>query len=161
MVANNVWVGSQYDYERDVRIRAGWYVVHACKEPYHRLFVGYETKGCPQDSPEYLVAIRGRRCALNIIDANDPKYIPYDLVMQALDIIEQWSRHAPTLIHCNMGRSRSATLAMLHLGRIGRLPKDFISAELEFIKMYKEYRPSTGMRAFAKEHWEQITAAEG
>lgn len=34
-VAPRLWVGSAADYERRVAGAEGWWVVQACKEPYH------------------------------------------------------------------------------------------------------------------------------
>ncbi len=31
-----LFIGTELDYESQVRLREGWWVVHACKEPYHR-----------------------------------------------------------------------------------------------------------------------------
>ena len=38
---------------------------------YHRQALGYRSRGAPKDHPEYLVARRGNRLILNIVDAND------------------------------------------------------------------------------------------
>ena len=136
-VADRLWIGSQSDYERDVRLSSRpWHVIHACKEPYHRLFVGYCGRGCPKDSPEYLWAVRGRRIALNLVDGQEPEF--------------------PVLLHCNRGESRSAVIGMLWLASHGRFPgMDFEAAEAEFRRMYPPYNPARGMRLFAMQKWEK------
>ena len=103
-IAQRLWLGGQSDWERTVRLaREPWRVIHACKEPYHRLFVGYSGRGCPRDSPEYLWAVRGRRIALNLVDGQEPEWVPEEAVDFALDTIGKWSEEFPVLLHCNRG----------------------------------------------------------
>lgn len=156
-VADRLWIGSQSDYERDVRLSSRpWGVIHACKEPYHRLFVGYGGRGCPKDNPEYLYAVRGRRVALNLIDGDDPEFVPMEAVDFALRVIGRWSEDLPMLLHCNRGESRSAVIGMLWLASHGRFPgMDFEAAEAEFRRMYPPYNPARGMRLFAMQKWEK------
>lgn len=156
-VADRLWIGSQSDYERDVRLSSRpWGVIHACKEPYHRLFVGYGGRGCPKDSPEYLYAVRGRRVALNLIDGDDPEFVPAEAVDFALRVIGKWSEDFPMLLHCNRGESRSAVIGMLRLASQGRFRgMGFAEAEDVFRGIYPPYRPARGMRLFAETHWEK------
>lgn len=42
----NLFVGSQDD-EAAIRGHPSWFVVHACKEPYHRQALGYTSQGAP------------------------------------------------------------------------------------------------------------------
>jgi hypothetical protein len=72
----HLFVGSEQDYESVVSKQAGWRVVHACKEPYHRRALGYSGRAAPKTHPEYLIARRGDRLILNLVDAPDPAYIP-------------------------------------------------------------------------------------
>lgn len=85
----NLFVGDQDDYDLDVAHRDGWAVVHACKEPYHRDALGYTGRGAPQDHPEYLVARRGNRLMLNIVDANNPAFFDKTMIDAALDFIDE------------------------------------------------------------------------
>ena len=50
----NLFVGSQTDYESNPKMFDNWFVVHACKEPYHRNALGYTGRSAPKDSPYYL-----------------------------------------------------------------------------------------------------------
>jgi hypothetical protein len=83
----NLHVGCETDYERIVRYQDGWWVVHACKEPYHRRALGYSGRAAPKTHPEYLVARRDNRLILNLIDADDPAYIPKEIIDAAIDFI--------------------------------------------------------------------------
>jgi hypothetical protein len=40
-IAKNLYIGSQDDYELNVKFQTDWFVIHACKEPYHRQALGY------------------------------------------------------------------------------------------------------------------------
>lgn len=74
-VKSNLFVGSQDD-EAAIRGQGGWFVVHACKEPYHRQALGYSGRGAPKDHPEYLIARREGRLILNLVDVDNVSYIP-------------------------------------------------------------------------------------
>ena len=156
-MADRLWIGSQSDYERDVRLSSRpWGVIHACKEPYHRLFVGYSGRGCPRDSPEYLWAVRGRRIALNLVDGQEPEWVPEAAVDFALDTMNKWTEEFPVLLHCNRGESRSAVIGMLWLASQGMFSgMDFETAETEFRRMYPPYNPARGMRLFAMQKWQK------
>lgn len=134
-----------------------WAMVHACKEPHHRAFVGYATRGCPKDSPEYLWAERGNRLALNIVDAPKPEFFDKSMIDKALDFIEQkLSEGLKVLVHCNLGESRSPSLCLLYLIKHGIIKGDTLEdCEAEFMKVYPEYNPGAGIRGFVKEHWRE------
>jgi len=74
-IVTNLFIGSQDDYELTVRHETGWRVIHACKEPYHRQALGYRGQGAPRNDPEYLVAVRGERLMLNMVDVTDPSFL--------------------------------------------------------------------------------------
>ena len=44
----NLHIGSQDDYENIVKQQDGWFIIHACKEPYHRQALGYSGQGAPK-----------------------------------------------------------------------------------------------------------------
>lgn len=132
-------------------------VIHACKEPFHRNLLGYTGRGCPKDSPEYLYAERGNRLFMNIVDA--PKSIFFDkgMINKALDfILQKRNEGLKVLIHCNEGFSRSPSIALLYLIKHNLIKGDTLEdCEAEFLKLYPNYNPGTGMRGFVKEHWEE------
>lgn len=157
-VAPYLHVGSEADYQAlqslyvpDV-LADKWAIVHACKEPHHRAMLGYSGRAAPKDDPEYLFGIRGNRLMLNLIDAADPAYVPKAIVDAAIAFMTAnlgGGRHL--LVHCNQGRSRSPTLAMLYLAPT--LPADFEVAEKAFKKACTDYEPAVGMREFARQNW--------
>jgi len=153
-----LFIGTEQDYETHVRGRPGWAVVHACKEPYHRQLLGYTGRGAPKDNPEYLIARRGDCLYLNLVDTEDPAYVSSVIVHAALDFIgESLAAGKNCLVHCNLGESRSPSLGLLYLSRVGVIPKASLpEAEQVFIKLYPTYRPKTGMRGFLAAHWAEF-----
>jgi predicted protein tyrosine phosphatase len=153
----NLFVGSEVDFESQVRHEVGWRVVHACKEPYHRQALRYNHRGAPSDNPEYLVAQRGDQLMLNIIDVDDPAFIHKEIIDAALDFIEEsLIAEMRVLVHCNTGKSRGPSIGMLYLlSRCEALPvSSFQDAELAFQKLYPDYRPAAGIRGFLKIHFD-------
>ena len=157
-VSPRLWVGGQAAYET-VRERAeledprmpGWAIVHAAKEPFHREMLGYTTRAAPKDDPEYLWGIRGNRLILNLVDAADPAYIPESLISQAVAFVELHRKIGNVLVHCNQGRSRSPTIAMLALAP--NLEPDYEDSLAAFGGRYPDYAPAIGMRDFARSNW--------
>jgi predicted protein tyrosine phosphatase len=152
----SLFIGTEVDYETQVASDAGWWVVHACKEPYHRRLLGYRGQGAPKDHPEYLIARRGRQLYLNLVDANDPNYIPKEIVDAAIVFVDEAIKSGDrVLIHCNLGESRAPSLGLLYLAaRIGSLPRGGLeAAEAEFRLLYPRYNPKGGMRGFLLHHW--------
>jgi hypothetical protein len=55
-IYQNLYIGTQEDYEVAVEAHETWCVVHACRSPYHCLAVTYSPLGMvPPDHPEHLV----------------------------------------------------------------------------------------------------------
>ncbi len=156
----NLFIGTAEDYEFQVKGQPDWMVVHACKEPYHRNELGYTSRGAPKGDPEYLIARRGNRLILNLVDAPDPDYIPKEIIDAALNFIAAGlAQSRKVLVHCNLGESRSPSIGMLYLASsTSKLPKDFASAEQSFRQIYPSYNPSSGMRGFLIKHWTGYSA---
>ena len=154
-VHTGLFVGSQDDYEFNVKLQSGWRVVHACKEPYHRQALGYSGRAAPKTHPEYLTARRGDRLILNLVDADDPSFFAPVIFDTAIEFIrEGLATSRKVLVHCNQGESRGPGVAMLYLGRrTGRLPVEYARAEVAFRVLYPSFKPSAGVRGFLQAHW--------
>ena len=160
-VYSNLFVGGQNDYDSDVSRQSGWATVHACKEPYHRQALGYIGRGAPKTHPEYLVAKRGNRLMLNIVDADNPMFFQKEMIISALDFIDQMrARDLKVLVHCNQGESRGPSIALLHMAtRLHVLPTDsLVAAEQQFRQVYPHYNPNTGIRGHLQQYWVQYLA---
>ena len=142
----NLFVGNMQDYEQ-IKEDSGWYVVQACKEPYHRQALGYTTNGAPKDNKEYLFAERDNRLILNLVDVAPAKYrfIPSEIIEKALKYIDATlSCGGKVLVHCNQGQSRGPTIALAYLIEYTGTFKDahtFAEVEQEFLKIYPSYKP--------------------
>ena len=151
-----LFIGEETDYEITVKHQQDWWIVHACKEPYHRRLLGYKSRGAPKEHPEYLFARRATRLYLNLVDAANPDYIPKQIIDVAIAFIDEAFRErARVLVHCNQGESRSPSIGLLYLAtRTVVLPKTSLSeAEACFRQLYPRYNPSAGMRGFLARHW--------
>jgi predicted protein tyrosine phosphatase len=162
-ICPGLFVGDENDYEMEVKHQAGWWVVHVCKEPYHRQLLGYRTRGAPKEHPEYLVARRANRLFLNLVDADDPAYIPKEIVDAALRFIDEGLKSGDrVLVHCNQGESRSPSLGLLYLAlHTDCIPRtSLVEAEAAFRGIYPPYSPKGGMRGFLLNHWDDYIRGE-
>lgn len=151
-----LYIGDARDYEQLVKGQDRWAVVQACKEPYHRQALGYKTKSAPQGHPDYLFTRRDNRLILNLIDADDPKYIPREIIDEALGFThEQLGFDHNVLIHCNQGASRAPAIGLLYLVKFtNKLPfTNFSDAENAFCLLYPQYKPKEGIRRFIVANW--------
>lgn len=133
----------------------GWYIIHACKEPYHREALGYSGRAASKAHPEYLIAQRENRLILNLIDADDPAYIPKEIMDSAVAAIALNILNKKVLVHCNQGMSRSPTIALLYLLKhTDELNSIDLSIALEKFKtLYPTYTPSNGVAGFVEKYW--------
>ena len=157
-VFRNLWVGSEDDVakaeSKDMAI------LSACKDgkTSHRGLLGYQNMGAPKSSSEYLVARRPNHLYLNLIDGEDPSFVPDKLIDAALSFItEHLGKNKPVFIHCVEGRSRSASLALLWMYLNGKLPSDYHRAVKTFRTLYPDYDPANGIRQYVKD---RISAAK-
>ncbi len=149
----NLHIGSQEDYENIVRFEDDWFVVHACKEPYHRQALGYSTQAAPKNHPEYLIAYRENHLILNLVDAPNPAYIPKVIIDEAIKAIHSNIQDKRIFLHCNQGMSRSATIGLLYLKTVHVINDEFSEVEKEYLQLYPWYNPGNGMRMFALMNW--------
>lgn len=160
-VSPRLYVGSAEDYESEVAGKPGWFVVQACKDPYHRQALGYTGRGAPTDHAEYLLARRGNRLILNMVDADKPEFFRDEMIDPALAFVWHNIRQGhKVLIHCNQGLSRAPGLALLHLRLSGAaLPAGFDEAEVAFKeRIYPPYEPKEGIRGYVRMRWGRAEA---
>lgn len=154
-IYQNLWIGTESDFENEVNGKPGWVVVHACKEPYHRKLLGYTGRGAPKDHPEYLMARRGNRLYLNLVDVANPAFFDKSIIDASLEFIHQGLKdNMKVLVHCNLGESRSPSIGMLYLAvYTDKIPKSFEEAETVFRQIYPNYNPGFGIRGFLMLNW--------
>jgi hypothetical protein len=172
-IYQNIFVGDEQDFYRvnfDFAncMEEEWHILHCCKDPFHRAFVGYVGRGAPKESPEYLFARRGNRMALNMVDAKSPEFFSKEMITAGLDFLEEgYKAGKKILIHCNRGESRSPSVAMLFVFR--RILKatsndgertayaftTFEEAEAEMKQIYPAYAPADGIRGHLMQYWNE------
>lgn len=153
-IYKNLFVGSETD-ENSIRGKAGWFVVHACKEPYHRRALGYTGRAASKDHPEYLMAVREGCIILNLVDVDNVAYITPEIINAALNAIHQNIASLKVLVHCNQGASRSPTIAFLYLAKHTDLfhAQTHEQAMMGFRAIYPHYNPALGMSEYARLNW--------
>lgn len=155
-ISTNLFIGNQDDYECTVKHQAGWRVVHACKEPYHRAALGYTGRAASKDHPEYLIARRDNRLILNLVDVDDPAFMRKEIIDAALSFIhDSLSAGMRVLVHCNKGESRAPSIGLLYLAVFtDKLPTSSLeAAESVFKTIYPGYSPRLGIRGFLAANW--------
>ncbi len=159
-VHERLFVGGQLD-EQQIRGTDGWYVIHACKEPYHREALGYSGRAASKDHPEYLVAVRPGRLILNLVDVDNVAYIGATLVDAALAAIGENLPTRKVLVHCNQGASRSPSLALLYLAQNTDLfvGLDHAAGVARFRTLYAPYDPAKGMADYVRINWDRYNRA--
>lgn len=154
-VYNNLFVGSEKDYLK-VKTEPGWFIVQAAKDPFHREALGYRTAGAPKNHPEYLIARRGNRLILNLVDTVKHWMIPKDILHEAVSFIDDRLEEGyKVLVHCNMGVSRSPSIALLYLlskTEFAEGMESFDVVERAFSYLYPPYSPA-GIREVVKEFY--------
>lgn len=143
-----------------VEITANWFIVHAAKEPWHRDALGYTGRGAPPDHPEYLVAKRPGELMLNLVDMpvlKEQYTNPiFEAAFEAID--ENLADGKKVLVHCNEGKSRAPTIALLWLVSNDAASDDYGGKSFEgvvekFREKYPEYEPGAGVEAYARAYW--------
>ncbi len=153
-ITKNLFIGNQFDYEKKIKHQKDWLIIQACKEPYHRKALGYFGRGAPKDHPEYLIAVRKNRLILNLIDSNDYKYIPVEIINKAINFIEKNINNKKILVHCNQGDSRAPSIGLIYMIKMRLLNISSLDNIInDFKKIYPFYDPTIGFSDFIKFNW--------
>lgn len=133
-------------------------VIHAAKDPCHRRRLGYTTRSAPAGHPHEHLLREGRHLILNMVDAPDPKYFLPLMFHQARDFAAEHRALGRALIlHCNEGRSRSTSLALVILATSGALPSgSYAEARAAYTALDPLYAPNDGVRLFLETHWAEV-----
>lgn len=157
-VVTNIYMGNQTDFE-NLRYTSGWSFLHCCKDPYHKELVGYNGNLSPIH-PDYAYKIIRNRMALNLVDMDSysANYLQFnkDMFEKAFNFLDnQLKAGNKVLIHCNQGESRSPSLTMLYLARIGALPKDnFLNTFIKFKMKYPIMNPKKNIITTVENLWD-------
>ena len=160
-IYTNLWVGGDDDYLK-VKNLNGWSWLRACKygPDGHRDTLLYDTLGAPK-GPEYLHVRRRNFCALNLIDVDDPNFIPFECIKYGLDFVkEELAKNRKVLIACNQGHSRGPSIGLMFLRAIGDMPHNFLTSEKIYRAIYPKYDPALGIRQIARDSWTLLNNLE-
>ena len=157
-VCDNLYVGNQTHCFYDEKI--GWVVIHACKDPCHKIAVHYRGS-LPKTHPNYLIKKDETHLYLNMVDMETKltHIFTGPIVSAALDFIDKNIQMKSVLIHCNHGQSRSPSLALLYLAKRKKIISNekYESAKMEFIKLFPTYSPGRGIELYLTDHWKDIS----
>lgn len=156
-IYNNLFIGSQDDYENNIKHKTDWSVIHACKDPNHRELLGYQGRSAPKDHQEYFFAYRGDRLFLNLIDPPNPDFIPKLIIDEALKFINLTLKIGKKiLVHCNQGESRAPGIGFLYLVAYSdRLDSSSLSNALNDFKiLYSLFKPGAGIHGFIQKNYQ-------
>jgi hypothetical protein len=155
----NLFIGTISDYELE-KSNDDFYTVIAAKEPYHRIAVGYSGRSCGKEHPEYLFAERDRCLICNLVDVPNPEWISPVIISRAFECIDNaLVDNKQVLICCNQGQSRSATIGLMYMKKLGYFERmKFEEAEQAYLRIYPDYSPADGMRGFAQLNWGALGA---
>lgn len=130
-----------------------WAVIHACKSPCHQGALGYRGN-LSNSHPNYLTYERGNHLFLNIIDPNEPLFMP-PLFTVSLDFIDKHISKRKVLIHCNSGLSCAPSIALLYLAKRAKAinGENYEKAFQDFIKIFPRYIPGRGIRLYLYVNW--------
>ena len=151
-----LFVGDEKDDDKGAE--KGMAILCCCKDGIHshRQMLGYTSLAAPKGKDYYFVE-RGKRMALNLIDVDDPNFIPEEVINAGLEFIDKHLEDGQrVLVHCNQGHSRGPTIGLLFLRKVGEMPYGFRGAEKVFRSMYPKYDPGEGMRHYARAHWNKV-----
>jgi len=154
-VYQNIYVGDENDCFTNER--EGWAVVHVCKNPCHARAVGY-TGNLQSTHPNYLILERGSHLFFNMVD------MPRELLPEYTDpmirkFLEFMQTHSGKriLIHCNFGGSRSPSLAMFYMAKIGAIPNgNYEESATAFRRIYPLFNPNRGITLYLQHNWNTL-----
>jgi len=152
--------GEKFLYFDEAKIKVDWSngfkTIHACKTPSHQQAVGY-TGSLPSTHPHYLVFQEEDDLYLNMVDSErefsarftDPMF------KASFEFIDTTDR--PVFIHCNQGKSRSASIALAYLAKNEKIANiSYEHAHKDFIKLYPDYCPGNGVRLYMINNWDWL-----
>lgn len=82
----------------------------------HQSEVKWIGRSCDKDSPYYLFKENENELFLNLIDTEDVKYIPKEIITRTIEFIDKKLRENKSVfICCSLGESRSPSLALMYM----------------------------------------------
>jgi protein-tyrosine phosphatase len=153
-VHNNLFVGDLSDCQNS----SDFAIVHACKTPCHQVGVGY-SKNLPSNHPNYLIKATETDLYLNLVDMNRilPQFTD-EPIKKSLEFIRtKLSANKKVLIHCNVGQSRSCSIAMIYLAKEKIISNNsYKEALTQFRTLYPLVNIGIGFHNYLQNNWERL-----
>lgn len=156
-ISENLYVGAESSCNRfsgENKV-----IIHACKHPCHQNAVGY-SKNLSSNHPDYLIKETESDLYLNIVDMERKQSHEFmePILSKALEFMDDKIDSNEVLVHCNEGRSRSPSIAMLYLAkRIDTISdQSYSKAAEEFNQLYPKFNPTRGIMLYLRDYWNQI-----
>jgi Dual specificity phosphatase, catalytic domain len=143
-------------------------LLHCARDPWYTNAI--QRVRHPEKFPDYGIVISGteqmlglvarlsyNEMALNMVDAASPMYFCDEMVDAGLNFItDRMAEGDPVLVHCQLGISRSPSVAMLWLYEHGFLDDDFDVAVIQFKRLYPDWTPGHGIWTYLKNRIQKV-----
>lgn len=153
-VCKNLFVGNLKDCQTSNNLS----IIHACKDPCHKNGVGY-IGNLASSHPNYLIKETENDLYLNLVDMSriSPKFTDNSM-KKAIEFIENHlNQNNKVLIHCNLGQSRSPSIAILYLAKNSIINNSsFENALIEFKGLYSNINLGIGFYNYLKNNWNNL-----
>lgn len=137
-------------------------VVHACKYPCFAAHCAdrYGSASVKSSDAHYLASksADGRELFLNIVDPPTPLFKAESFQIFLEFCAEHWKAGREILIHCNQGKSRAPSLALVFLAKcLGAVSDEtFDLAWDQFEPMAGSYAPGAGIETWLRANWRKV-----
>lgn len=161
-IFDNLYIGDDEIYEK-IKGRDNWFYIRTCKygPDGHQQLLGYHTLGAPKGK-NYLWYQENNILAFNLLDSDDPNFIPEEIIYKALKVIDtELKENKKVLVACNQGRSRAPSIVMLYLRSIKELPERYHEGYKIFKGLYHKYNPGQGMEVVTKRIYNSFKEEHG
>ncbi len=129
-------------------------VIHACKHPCYVRRI-HPAKSYPPQDERYLWVEDDNDLFLNIIDPPEQLLFKTESMKKVLSFGKSRPR---ILVHCNEGKSRSVSLAILLWSVLGDGHDTFDEAKRQFELAHPDlpHTPQRGIQRFLAKHWDEL-----
>ncbi|MBF0472584.1 MAG: dual specificity protein phosphatase family protein [Nitrospirae bacterium] len=134
--------------------KSNYAVIHACKTC-HQKTLGYQSR-LHQTDPNYLIYEIEDNLYLNIVDMPTEQKAIYihPIMKKSIKFINKHIDTKNILIHCNHGKSRSPSIALVYLAHKNIIFNNaFDEAKNNFIDIFPNYLPNTGIELYLQKNW--------
>ena len=149
MVHHGLFVGSAAD-----TYKFSGSILHCARDPWF-VNAANNAKICKTNpQPECngtVIRMAYNEMSLNLVDSSNVKYFNDVTIDPGLNFItHRMSEGDAVLVHCNLGISRSPSIALLWMWEHGYLDKEFRYALPQFKELYPAYQPGNGVWQYLK-----------